>query len=100
MTSSLIELLREGVLLALLLAAPLLVAALIAGILTGLIAMVTQLQDPAIGVVPRVAAIGIAIVLFASPIARQLQSFTGRIWPVISAVGSGGDPAPAPSSGT
>lgn len=99
MTSNLIALLREGVLLALLLAAPLLVAALIAGILTGLVAMVTQLQDPAIGVAPRVAAIGIAIVLFASPIARQLQSFAGRIWPVFTAVGSGGDLATPPSSG-
>ena len=97
MTSAIVALLREGVLLALLLAAPLLVAALIAGLLTGLVAMVTQMQDPALGVVPRVAAIGIAIVLFASPIARQLQSFAGRVWPAITAVGSGGDPVASPS---
>jgi flagellar biosynthesis protein FliQ len=89
-TASLVAVLREGVLLALLLAAPLLVAALLAGIVTGLIGAFTQLQDPAIGMVPRVAAIGVAIVLFAGPIARQLEAFAMRLWPLITAVGSGG----------
>lgn len=90
MTASLVALMREGVLLALLLAAPMLVAALIAGIVTGLVGAFTQMQDPAIGVVPRVAAIGVAIVLFAGPIARQLEAFAARLWPLITAAGSGG----------
>ena len=60
-------------LLALLLAAPLLVAALIAGIVTGLVGAFTQIQDPAVGLVPRVAAVGAAIVLFAPAIAHQLS---------------------------
>jgi flagellar biosynthesis protein FliQ len=87
-TAQLVALVREGVLLALMLAAPLLVAALIAGVVTGLIGAFTQLQDAAIGVVPRVAALGVAIVLFAGPIARQLETFAGRIWPLIEAVGT------------
>ena len=90
MTASLVAVLREGVRLALLLAAPLLVAAVLAGIVTGLVGAFTQLQDPAIGMVPRVAAIGVAIVLFAGPIARQLEAFAMRLWPLITAVGSGG----------
>lgn len=90
MTASLVALLREGFLLALLLAAPLLVAALIAGVLTGLVAAFTQVQDPAVGVVPRVAAIGVAIVLFAPAIARQLEAFAAKLWPLITAIGSGG----------
>ncbi len=89
MTPSLIALVREGVLLALLLAAPLLVAALIAGIITGLVGAVTQIQDPSIGLVPRVAAVGVAILLFAPSIAHQLAAFAARIWPLIAAVGSG-----------
>jgi flagellar biosynthesis protein FliQ len=89
-TASLVAVLREGVLLALLLAAPFLVASLIAGVVTGLVGAFTQLQDPAIGVVPRVAAVGVAIVLFAGPIARQLEAFAGKIWPMIVAVGGGG----------
>jgi flagellar biosynthesis protein FliQ len=89
-TQSLLALLREGVLLALLLAAPLLVAALVAGVLTGLIGAFTQIQDPAVGLVPRVAAVGVAIVVFAPSIARQLEAFASRLWPLIVAAAAGG----------
>ncbi len=88
MTASLVALLREGVLLALLLAAPMLVAALIAGVLTGLVGAFTQIQDPAVGVVPRVAAIGISIVLFGPSIATQLDAFATRLWPLVTAIGA------------
>jgi len=84
-----VALVREGLLLALLLAAPLLVAALIAGVVTGLLGAFTQIQDPAIGLVPRVAAVGIAVVLFAPAIGRQLDAFVTRLWPMIIAAGSG-----------
>lgn len=90
MTASLAALAREGVLLALLLAAPLLVAALVAGVLTGLVGAFTQIQDPAVGLVPRIAAVGIAIVVFAPSIARQLDAFVARLWPLITAAASGG----------
>ncbi len=90
MTQSLVALLREGVLLALLLAAPLLVAALVAGVLSGLIGAFTQIQDPAVGLVPRVAAVGIAIVLFAPSTAHQVAAFASRLWPLVVAAGGGG----------
>ena len=90
MTASLVALLREGILLALLLAAPLLVAALAAGVLSGLIGAFTQIQDPAVGLVPRIAAVGIAIIVFAPSIARQLDAFASRIWPMITAAATGG----------
>ena len=89
MTSSLVALLREGALLALLLAAPLLVAVLIAGILTGLVGAFTQIQDPAVGLVARAAALGIALVLFAPSIAQQLDGFASRLWPLVAAIGAG-----------
>lgn len=89
MTASLVALLREGALLALLLAAPLLVAALLAGIVTGLVGAFTQIQDPAVGLVPRAAAVGIALVLFAPSIAHQLEAFAGRLWPLVAAIGAG-----------
>lgn len=82
--------LREGLLLVLLLAAPLLVAALIAGILSGLVAVFTQLQDPAVALVPRVVAVGAAIALFAPAIAHQLVAFATRLWPLVVAAGGGG----------
>ncbi len=89
MTSSLAALVREGLLLTLLLAAPLLVAALLAGVITGLVGAFTQIQDPAVGLVPRVAAVGVAIVLFAPSIAHQLEAFASRVWPLVTAVGLG-----------
>jgi len=88
-TQSLLALMREGLLLALLLAAPLLVAALVAGVITGLVGAFTQIQDPAVGLVPRVAAVGVALVLFAPSIARQLDAFAARLWPLVTAIGAG-----------
>jgi flagellar biosynthesis protein FliQ len=89
-TAGLAAIAREGLLLALLLAAPLLVAALVAGVITGLLGAFTQIQDPAVGLVPRVAAVGIALVVFAPSIAQQLAAFTNRLWPAIAGAGAGG----------
>ena len=71
----LVAIVREGMLLVLLLAAPVLVAALIAGHRERLLGAFTQIQDPAVALVPRVAAVGAAIVLFAPSIAHQLEVF-------------------------
>lgn len=89
MIGSIVAVMREGLLLALLLVAPVLVAALIAGILSGLLTVFTQIQDPAVALVPRVAAVGAAIALFAPAIATQLVTFAHRIWPMIISAGSG-----------
>ena len=89
MTASLVGVVREGFLLALLVAAPLLVAAILAGVVTGLIGAVTQIQDPAVSLVPRIAAVGGAIVGFAPSIGRQLEAFAAQIWPLIAVAGSG-----------
>ena len=89
MTASLVALVREGLLLVLLLAAPLLVAAVIAGILSGLLAAFTQIQDPSVALAPRVAAVAAAIVLFAPAISHQLVAFVDRLWPMITAIGTG-----------
>ncbi|HUJ57242.1 MAG TPA: flagellar biosynthetic protein FliQ [Kofleriaceae bacterium] len=87
MTASLVPVVREGFLLALLLAAPILIAALIAGIASGLVGAFTQIQDPAVALVPRVAAVGAAIVLFAPAIAHQLAAFAATLWPLVTAAG-------------
>ena len=89
MIGSVVAVVREGFLLALLLVAPVLVAALIAGIISGLLAAFTQIQDPSVSLVPRVAAVAASIALFAPAIASQLVTFAHRIWPMIIAAGSG-----------
>lgn len=88
MIGGLVGVVREGFLLALLLAAPVLVAALIAGVVTGLLTAFTQIQDPSVSLVPRVVAVGAAIVLFAPSIASQLVAFANRLWPLIVNVGT------------
>ncbi len=85
-----VSVVREGMLLVLLLAAPLLVAALIAGIVSGLLGAFTQIQDPAVSLVPRVAAVGAAIVIFAPSIGHQCVAFADTLWPLITAAGSAG----------
>ena len=47
-----------------------------------------QIQDPSVSMVPRVAAVGAAIVLFAPSIGAQLVVFANRIWPLIAHVGT------------
>ena len=90
MTASVVAVVREGMLLVLLLAAPIVVAALVAGIVSGLLGAFTQIQDPAVSLVPRVAAVGAAIVVFAPSIAHQVVAFADKLWPLITAAGSGG----------
>lgn len=90
MTANVIGVVREGMLLVLLLAAPVLVAALVAGIVTGLLGAFTQIQDPAVALVPRVAAVGAAIVVFAPSIGHQIVAFADKLWPLITAAGSAG----------
>jgi flagellar biosynthetic protein FliQ len=87
-TAAVVAFAREGLLLALLCAAPILVAALVAGIATGLLAAFTQIDDPAVALAPRVAGVAVAIVVFAPAIAHQLETFAGRMWPAIAAIGA------------
>ena len=89
MTASVVAVVREGLLLVLLLAAPLLVAALLSGVLTGLLGAFTQIQDPAVALVPRVAAVAAAIVMFAPAIGHQLVAFVDRMWPLVASIGTG-----------
>ena len=89
MTDGVVAVVREGLLLALLLAAPVLVAALIAGIATGLLGAFTQIQDPAVALVPRVAAVGAAVALFAPSIGHQLVVFASQLWPLLTAASGG-----------
>ncbi|HEY1555521.1 MAG TPA: flagellar biosynthetic protein FliQ [Kofleriaceae bacterium] len=89
MTPALVALVREGLLLALLVVAPILVAAVVAGILSGLLGAFTQIQDPAVALAPRVAAVAAAIALFAPALAHQLVAFADRIWPLVTAIGTG-----------
>lgn len=89
MTTSLLALAREGLLLALWLAAPMLLAALLAGAFTAVIGAVTQVRDPSLTMAPRVAAVAVAVVVAAPFIAHQAAAFATRALTLVGAVGRG-----------
>lgn len=90
LTESLIGLLREGMLLALVLAAPALAGALLAGVVMGLVGAVTQIDDPSVQLVPRVAGVAIALAIASPLIAKQLTDFAREVLALLPAVGAGG----------
>lgn len=89
LTEALIGLLREGLLLALVLAAPALAGALVAGIVIGLVGAVTQIQDPAVQLVPRIAGVAVALAIASPLIARQAAAFAEEILRVVPSIGAG-----------
>jgi type III secretion protein S len=66
---------REALLLALLVSAPPLGAALLVGLVVGGLQAATQLQDPAVGVVPRLCAVLGALLVAGPWIAASLVRF-------------------------
>lgn len=79
MTSTLLHLSREALVLALLVSAPPLLAALAAGLVTGLLQAVTQVQDAALGAVPRIAAVLAALALAGPWMGGRLARFAAEV---------------------
>ena len=88
MSGALVALVRDGLVLALLLVAPILVAALVAGILVGILGRVTQLEDPTLAMVARVAAVGVAVIGFGPSIAHQLMVFATHTMSLVAGLGA------------
>ena len=75
MDPTLVSIGREALLLALLVSAPPLGAALLVGLVVGGLQAATQLQDPAVGVVPRLCAVLGALLVAGPWIAASLVRF-------------------------
>jgi type III secretion protein S len=69
---------REALLVALLVSAPPLGAALLVGALTGVLQAATQVQEPSVGIVPRLAAVLGALALAAPWIGARVARFAGE----------------------
>jgi type III secretory pathway component EscS len=84
----LLHLVREAILVVLLVSAPPIGAALAVGLVTGVLQVATQVQDPTVGIVPRVAAVFAALAV-ASPwigarvlrLAEECLALASRIAP-------------------
>ncbi len=75
MDPALVHVVREGLLVVLAVSAPPLGAALAVGLATGVLQAATQVQEPSIGVVPRLAAVLAALAAAAPWIAARVVRF-------------------------
>ncbi len=75
MDPTLVHLVRESLLLVLAVSAPPLGAALAVGLATGVLQAATQVQEPSIGVVPRLAAVLASLALAAPWIGARVVRF-------------------------
>jgi type III secretion protein S len=75
MENAFVHLVREALLLALLVSAPPLLAALAVGVVTGVLQAATQVQEPSVAVVPRLAAVLVALGASAPWVAARLARF-------------------------
>ena len=75
MDAPLVALGRETVMLVLLVSAPPLLAALVVGLVAGVLQAATQLQEPVLGVVPRLLAVFLALGIAAPWIGARLTRF-------------------------
>lgn len=74
------ELIRQALMTALWLSLPLLAVGFVAGILISLLQIVTSIQDPGFGSVPRLAAFLAALILFLPWILMKLMAYTTALF--------------------
>ncbi len=74
-----IQILRQALYMALWLSAPLLIVGFVAGVIVSLVQVLTSMQDPAFGTVPRLAAFLLALVVALPWMLRQILSYTAGI---------------------
>jgi flagellar biosynthetic protein FliQ len=73
------ELARAGLLLVLTIAGPMLIASLIVGVAIGLVQALTQIQEMTLTFVPKLLAIGLALLLSLPMIGAALAGFMVRV---------------------
>ncbi len=78
MDPALLHVTREALVVALLVSAPPLVAALLVGAVTGVLQAATQVQEPSIGVVPRLVAVLVALGVTAPWIGARVARFAAE----------------------
>ena len=72
------------------LAAPVLIVALVVGFVVSLLQSVTQMQDAALGFVPKLVAVGACLVLFGSWMIAEMTVFTTQLYERIPDLVRGG----------
>lgn len=71
---------REGIATILLVAAPILATGLAVGLMVSIFQATTQIQEPTLAFVPKIAAVLLSIYIFGSWILRMVMNFTINLW--------------------
>ena len=74
---------RDGLMLALVLAAPVLLAALAVALVVGVLQAATQVHESTLSFVPKLVAVSVALMLWGAWILAQLVRFTDRVFRAI-----------------
>ncbi len=77
--AELLDILRDGVFTALLIAAPPILSALTVGVIVSLIQALTSLQEQTIAFVPKIIAVFVSLIVFAPFMMHTLFDFTTRV---------------------
>jgi len=75
-----ISIAREGITTILITAAPILGVGLAVGLLVSIFQATTQIQEPTLAFVPKIAAVFIAVFIFGGWMMRVIMSFTLDLW--------------------
>jgi flagellar biosynthesis protein FliQ len=75
-----ISIAREGITTILITAAPILGVGLAVGLLVSIFQATTQIQEPTLAFVPKIAAVFIAVLIFGGWMMRVIMSFTLDLW--------------------
>ena len=71
---------REAIFVALLVTAPALLLGLITGLIISIFQAVTQIQEPTLAFIPKIAVVGIALLLFGPFMLAMLTDFANRVF--------------------
>ena len=71
---------REAITTILLVAAPVLGVGLTVGLVVSIFQATTQIQEPTLAFVPKIAAVLVAVLVFGSWMMRMLMTFTFNLW--------------------
>ena len=86
---TILRVVQEGLLLVLVCSAPPVLAALVVGLIMGVLQAATQIQEQTLALVPKIAAVALALVVAGPWMGAQLLRFTEAIFALVGAVGRG-----------
>ena len=84
--AALLQIVREGLYLALLVSLPVLAVSLGVGLVFGVLQAATQIQEQTLAFVPRLAAVLLAIALLGGWMGSQVLLYTRELWELLGAV--------------